>query len=85
MSVEALMLDLGMNIDKLNKHEFAALATEAAATIVDREDVNFYGGSMFVFCDSKQAAKIETALIDVLKCGVIVSKVGSEFAFDFTE
>ena len=68
----------------MNKFEFAAAATEAAATVVDSEDVNFYGGSMFVFCDSKQAAKIETALIEALKCGVIVSKIGPEYGFDFT-
>lgn len=62
---------------------FAAKATTAAATVVDQEDIQFYGGSMFVVCDSKQAAKIETALIEAMKCGVIVSKVGQEFAFDF--
>ena len=81
MSIESLLLDLGVR--DLNKYELAAAATNTAATVVDSEDINFYGGSMFVFCDSKQAAKIETALIEALKCGVIVSKVGPEYAFDF--
>jgi hypothetical protein len=47
------------------------------------KDVLFYAGTMFVTCDSKMAAKIETALIEAMKCGVIVSKVGPEYAFDF--
>ena len=59
-----------------------ATATEAIKQITDAEAV-FYAGSLFVTCDSRTAAKIETALIEQLKCGVIVSKVGPEFAFDF--
>lgn len=59
-----------------------ATATEVVAAITPAEAV-FYAGSLFVQCDSRTAAKIETALIEVLECGVIVSKVGSEFAFDF--
>jgi hypothetical protein len=66
-------------------HAFAAKATDAAATVVDSEDISFYGGSMFVYCDSYQAAAIKAALVEALKCGVIVSKIGSEYGFDFTE
>ena len=69
----------------MNNFEFAAAATEAASSVVSEPMVNFYAGSMFVKCDSRQAAKIETALIEALKCGVIVSKVGSEYAFDFVK
>jgi hypothetical protein len=38
---------------------------------------------MFVECNAYSASKIETALIKKLKCGVIVSKVGREYSFDF--
>ena len=40
-------------------------------------------GTLFVECDARAAAKIETALIEAIDCGVIVSKVGHEFAFNF--
>ena len=59
-----------------------ATATEVIAAITPAEAV-FYAGTLFVQCDSRTAAKIETALIEQLKCGVIVSKVGPEYAFDF--
>ena len=88
MSIEGLMLDTGMDVDApasmSNQHAFAAAATDAAATVIPAADINFYAGTMFAVCDARQAAKVETALIEALKCGVIVSKVGPEFAFDFT-
>ena len=68
----------------MNRIEFEVKALEAAGTIVNRLlDAEMYAGTLFVRCDSKQAAKIETALIESLKCGVIVSKVGPEYSFDF--
>ena len=87
MSVEGLMLDLGMNVDKMSKHEFAAVAVESVfEALVDLEIANtahMYAGTLFVTCNAYCASKIETALIKNLKCGVIVSKVGPEYAFDF--
>ena len=68
----------------MNYNAFAANATIAAGTVIDESRVDFYAGTMFVTCTSYEAAKIETALIKALKCGVIVSKVGPQFAFDFT-
>jgi hypothetical protein len=46
---------------------------------------HFIDGTLFVPCDAQHAAKIETALLENLDGGVIVSRVGPEFAFDFTE
>lgn len=43
----------------------------------------FKYGTLFVECTPKEAAKIETKLLDTLKCGIIVSKIDEEFAFDF--
>ena len=57
-------------------------ATDVVAAITPAEAV-FYAGSLFVTCDSLTAAKIKTALREALGCGVVVSKVGPEFAFDF--
>jgi hypothetical protein len=44
---------------------------------------DFYNGSMFVDCTASQAAEIETTLLEVLSCGIIVSPLRNEFAFDF--
>lgn len=48
------------------------------------DTANFCYGTLFVpEITAKQAAKIETNLIEALKCGIIVSKAGNEFCFDF--
>jgi len=44
----------------------------------------FAYGTLAVECSAKEAAKIETALSKVVNCGIIVSKAGDEFLFDFT-
>jgi hypothetical protein len=44
----------------------------------------FAYGTLAVECSAKEAAKIETALAEVVNCGVIVSSAGDEFLFDFT-
>jgi len=44
----------------------------------------FEYGTLFVECTPREASKIETALLKVVNCGVIVSPVAGEFAFDFT-
>jgi hypothetical protein len=43
----------------------------------------FYNGSLFVECTAAQAAMVETALIEITRSGVIVSKMQDEFIFDF--
>lgn len=62
--------------------EKVVLAKVAKVVKADRT-AEFKYGTLFVECDSKQAAKIETTLLDYLKCGIIVSKIGNEFSFDF--
>ncbi len=44
----------------------------------------FAYGTLAVECSAKEAAKIETALTEVVNCGIIVSSAGDEFLFDFT-
>lgn len=43
----------------------------------------FEYGTLFVECTPRQAAKLESALIESFVCGVIVSAIEEEFAFDF--
>jgi hypothetical protein len=72
---------------KLNYHVFTAKAFEAVKNALENTEVagsaTMYAGTLFVKCNAYSAAKIETALIKELACGVIVSKVGPEYAFDF--
>ena len=67
--------------------ETVILGIDPSIVLTDKHTlaVNMYAGTLFVECDARTAAKIETALIDELKCGVRVSKVGHEFAFDFVQ
>jgi hypothetical protein len=44
---------------------------------------SFTCGSLFVECSIPEAIKLETALLKKLKCGIIISRVGSETAYDF--
>jgi len=43
----------------------------------------FRNGTMFVECTAGEAAQIETRLTEALRCGIIVSSVFPEYAFDF--
>ncbi len=72
---------------KLNYHVFTAKAFEAVYEALENSEVaktaQMYAGTLFVKCNAYSAAKIETALIKHLECGVRVSKVGPEYTFDF--
>ena len=72
---------------KLNYHVFTAKAFDAVYEALENTEVaqtaTMYAGTLFVKCNAYGAAKIETALIKHLECGVIVGRVGPEYAFDF--
>jgi hypothetical protein len=72
---------------KLNYHVFTAKAFDAVYEALENSEVaqtaTMYAGTLFVKCNAHSAAKIETALIKHLECGVIVGRVGPEYAFDF--
>lgn len=72
----------------MNYQEHAAVAVtsvyEAVTDVQVANTAHMYAGTLFVACTPRDAAKIETTLIENLNCGVIVSRVGPEFAFDFT-
>ena len=70
-----------------NYNEFAALVQTAVDTALVNDEVaktaTMYCGTLFVTCNAYSAVKIKTQLIQDLECGVQVSKVGPEYAFDF--
>jgi hypothetical protein len=43
----------------------------------------FTCGTLFVECSVPEAVKLETELLCTLKCGIILSRVGSESSYDF--
>lgn len=64
---------------------FETKVLSIVADILENDrSADFYSGSMFVDCTASQAAKIETKLLEVLSCGIIVSpNPFNKFAFDF--
>lgn len=59
------------------------MSFEKRVLSVVSQPAKFEYGTLFVECTAKEAAKLETVLIEEFKCGIIVSDTGSEFAFDF--
>ena len=64
---------------------FETKVLAGVATVLGRERAaSFTNGTMFVDCTVSEAVKIETALLEnVVTCGIILSRVGDESAFDF--
>lgn len=63
---------------------FEKVVLAAVAKVLKEErKASFTNGTLFVECDVKQAVKIETALLKIVNCGIILSRVGNESAFDF--
>jgi hypothetical protein len=56
---------------------------EVAKVLKSDKKASFTCGTLFVECSVKEAVKIETALIKILGCGIILSRVGDESSFDF--
>jgi aminopeptidase-like protein len=55
---------------------------EVAKIVADKK-ASFTNGTLFVECSIAEAVKIETALLKNVKCGIILSRVGDESAYDF--
>ena len=56
---------------------------EVAKVVKSDRKAQFTCGTLFVECSVKEAVKIETALLKILGCGIILSRVGEESSFDF--
>ena len=64
---------------------FEKRVLEKVSKITNKNAIFVYG-TLFVCCTAKEAAKIETMLINAYKCGIIVTAQrheDSEFSFDF--
>lgn len=64
--------------------EKVVLAKVAKVLKTDKVAYFAYGTLFVPGVTSREAAKIETALISELRCGIIVTPSAGEFAFDFT-
>ena len=63
---------------------FEKTVLAAVARVLKSDNkASFAYGSLFVECSVAEAVKIETALLKVLGCGIILSRAGDESAFDF--
>lgn len=62
--------------------EKVVLAEVSKVVKVDNK-ASFTCGTLFVDCSVAEAVKIETALLKIVNCGIILSRVGNESSFDF--
>jgi hypothetical protein len=56
---------------------------EVSTVLGSEVPASFTCGSLFVECSVADAVKLETALLKKLRCGIIISRVGAETAYDF--
>lgn len=56
---------------------------EVAKVLKEEGKASFTCGTLFVECTPKEAVKIETALLKIVNCGIILSRVGEEASYDF--
>jgi hypothetical protein len=56
---------------------------EVAKVIKADDKASFTSGTLFVECSVAEAVKIETALLKKFQCGIVLSRIGDESAFDF--
>lgn len=56
---------------------------KVAKVLKEERKACFFNGSLFVECTAKDAARVETALIELTQGGVIVSSFKQEFVYDF--
>jgi len=56
---------------------------EVAKVVKADNKASFTCGTLFVECSIAEAVKIETALLKKFQCGIVLSRIGDESAFDF--
>lgn len=62
---------------------FEKVVLAEVANVVGSAPASFTCGTLFVECSVAEAVKLETALLKVVNCGIILSRVGDESSFDF--
>lgn len=64
---------------------FEKVVLDKVEDVLGTDNLAYFAyGTLAVECSAREAAKIETALAEVVNCGIIVSSAGDEFMFDFT-
>jgi len=56
---------------------------EVAKVLKSDSAASFTCVTLFVECSVAEAVKIETALLKKFQCGIVLSRIGDETAFDF--
>lgn len=56
---------------------------EVSKVMGSEKTAAFFQGTLFVDCTVSEAVKLETALLKIVNCGIILSRVGNESSFDF--
>ena len=62
---------------------FEKRVLDQVAKVVGEGKAAFTNGTLFVECSIPEAVKIESALLEYVDCGIILSRVGDESAYDF--
>lgn len=62
---------------------FEKRVLDEVKTLLGDVPASFTCGSLFVECAVAEAIRLETALLKSLRCGIIISRVGPETAYDF--
>ena len=62
---------------------FEKRVLNVVAKVVGEGKAEFTNGTLFVECSIPDAVRIESALLEYVDCGIILSRVGDESAYDF--
>lgn len=62
---------------------FEKRVLDVVAKVVGEGKASFTSGTLFVECSVRDAVRVESALLEYVDCGIILSRVGDESAFDF--
>lgn len=63
---------------------FETIVLDVVAKVLKTDNkASFTCGTLFVECTISEAVRIETALLKIVNCGIIMNRVGNESVFDF--
>ena len=63
--------------------DFETKALLTVVSTIGTVPAKFTNGSLFVECTVPEAVRLETQLLATMGCGIILSRVGNESAYDF--
>jgi hypothetical protein len=70
-------------VDKEISMSFEKRVLTVVEDTLGNAPASFTNGCLFVECTVPEAVMLETMLLKEMKCGIILSRVGIESAFDF--